>query len=96
MLAYFARRRELAERTFRIHPGEILAGEGDHVGVLEFDAVWSAAAAEAGGRVLMLTEGSTARRGAIPTIKGELGGVAASVEAGGPVRSGGVGPAGPS
>jgi ketosteroid isomerase-like protein len=34
VMAYFARRRELAKRTFRMHPGEILTGGGDHVAVL--------------------------------------------------------------
>ena len=33
-MAYFARRREHAARTFRMYPGELLAGEGDHVAVL--------------------------------------------------------------
>src|SRR5690348_17302947 len=34
VMAYFARRRDLATRTFRMHPGELLAGAGDHVAVL--------------------------------------------------------------
>ena len=34
VMAYFARRRDLAARTFRMHPGELLAGQGDHVAVL--------------------------------------------------------------
>jgi ketosteroid isomerase-like protein len=34
VMAYFARRRDLARRTFRMHPGEILTGAGDHVAVL--------------------------------------------------------------
>jgi ketosteroid isomerase-like protein len=34
VMAYFARRRDLAGRTFRVHPGEVLVGEGDHVGAL--------------------------------------------------------------
>ncbi|MEA2290062.1 MAG: hypothetical protein QOD55_2059, partial [Solirubrobacteraceae bacterium] len=34
VMAYFARRRDLAGRTFRMHPGEVLVGEGDHVGAL--------------------------------------------------------------
>jgi ketosteroid isomerase-like protein len=34
VLAYFARRRDLAARTFRMHPGDVLVGEGDHVAVL--------------------------------------------------------------
>src|SRR5215216_2791196 len=34
VLAYFARRRDLADRTFRMHPGETLVGERDHVAVL--------------------------------------------------------------
>jgi ketosteroid isomerase-like protein len=34
VLAYFRRRRELAGGTFRMHPGEVLIGDGDHVGVL--------------------------------------------------------------
>jgi ketosteroid isomerase-like protein len=32
--AYFARRRELAARTFRMHPGDVLTGDGDRVAVL--------------------------------------------------------------
>ena len=31
---YFTRRRELADRSFRMHPGDILVGEGDHVAAL--------------------------------------------------------------
>jgi ketosteroid isomerase-like protein len=31
---YFARRRAIAERSFRMHPGEVLVGDGDHVAVL--------------------------------------------------------------
>ena len=34
VMAYFAHRRDLAGRTFRMHPGEVLTGEGDHVAVL--------------------------------------------------------------
>jgi ketosteroid isomerase-like protein len=34
VMAYFARRRDHAGRTFRIHPGEVLTGAGDHVAVL--------------------------------------------------------------
>jgi ketosteroid isomerase-like protein len=34
VLEYFARRRDLAGRTFRMHPGELLVGDGDHVAVL--------------------------------------------------------------
>jgi ketosteroid isomerase-like protein len=34
VLAYFARRRDLAARTFRMHPGEVLLGEAEHVAVL--------------------------------------------------------------
>ena len=34
VLDYFARRRDLARGTFRMHPGEVLRGEGDHVAVL--------------------------------------------------------------
>ncbi len=33
-MAYFARRRDLAARTFRMHPGDLLTGDGDHVAVL--------------------------------------------------------------
>ena len=33
VMAYFARRRDLADRTFRMHPGEILAGD-EHVAAL--------------------------------------------------------------
>jgi ketosteroid isomerase-like protein len=34
VLAYFARRRDIADRSFRMHPGDVLVGEGDHVAVL--------------------------------------------------------------
>jgi ketosteroid isomerase-like protein len=34
VMAYFARRRDLASRTFRMHPGEVLVGDRDHVAVL--------------------------------------------------------------
>jgi ketosteroid isomerase-like protein len=34
VLAYFERRRDLANRTFRMHPGELLVGDDDHVAVL--------------------------------------------------------------
>jgi ketosteroid isomerase-like protein len=34
VMDYFARRRDLAERSFRLHPGEVLVGDADHVGVL--------------------------------------------------------------
>jgi ketosteroid isomerase-like protein len=34
VMAYFARRRDLASRTFRMHPGDLLTGDGDRVAVL--------------------------------------------------------------
>jgi ketosteroid isomerase-like protein len=34
VMAYFARRRDLADRSFRMHPGDLLTGDGDHVAVL--------------------------------------------------------------
>jgi ketosteroid isomerase-like protein len=34
VLAYFVRRRELAGRTLRLHPGDLLVGAGDHVASL--------------------------------------------------------------
>ena len=34
VMAYFARRRDRAARTFRMHPGDVLVGEGDRVAVL--------------------------------------------------------------
>ena len=34
VVAYFARRRDLAARTFRMHPGEVLSGDGEHAAVL--------------------------------------------------------------
>ena len=34
VMAYFARRRDHAGRTFRLAPREILTGDGDHVAVL--------------------------------------------------------------
>jgi ketosteroid isomerase-like protein len=34
VLDYFTRRRDLADRSFRMHPGDLLVGDGDHVAVL--------------------------------------------------------------
>ena len=34
VLAYFRRRRQLAANSMRLHPGEIMVGEGDHIAVL--------------------------------------------------------------
>ena len=34
VMAYFARRRDHAARTFRMQPGDLLVGEGDHVAAL--------------------------------------------------------------
>jgi ketosteroid isomerase-like protein len=34
VMAYFARRRDLAARSFRMHPGDVLTGAGEHVAVL--------------------------------------------------------------
>jgi ketosteroid isomerase-like protein len=34
VLGYFMRRRDLAARSFRMLPGEVLVGDGDHVAVL--------------------------------------------------------------
>ena len=34
VMEYFARRRDLAARSFRMQPGELLVGEGDHAAVL--------------------------------------------------------------
>jgi ketosteroid isomerase-like protein len=34
VMEYFARRRDIAARTFRMHPGEVLVGEGEHAAVL--------------------------------------------------------------
>ena len=34
VMAYFARRRDLADRSFRLHPGDLLTGEGDRVAAL--------------------------------------------------------------
>jgi ketosteroid isomerase-like protein len=34
VMEYFARRRDLAAETFRMHPGELLVGEGEHAAVL--------------------------------------------------------------
>jgi hypothetical protein len=33
-MAYFARRRDLADRSFRLHPGDLLTGDGDRVAAL--------------------------------------------------------------
>jgi SAM-dependent methyltransferase len=34
VLAYFARRRDLADRTFRMQPAELLSGDGEHVAMI--------------------------------------------------------------
>ena len=34
VMRYFARRRDLAEGSFHMYPGEVLVGDGDHVAVL--------------------------------------------------------------
>jgi ketosteroid isomerase-like protein len=34
VMEYFARRRDIAAGTFRMHPGEVLVGEGEHAAVL--------------------------------------------------------------
>jgi ketosteroid isomerase-like protein len=34
VMEYFARRRDIAARTFRMRPGEVLVGEGEHAAVL--------------------------------------------------------------
>jgi ketosteroid isomerase-like protein len=34
VMAYFARRRDLAARSFRMHPGDLLTGDGDRVAML--------------------------------------------------------------
>ena len=34
VIDYFTRRRELADRSFRMDPGDVLVGDGDHVAVL--------------------------------------------------------------
>jgi ketosteroid isomerase-like protein len=34
VIDYFTRRRTIADRSFRMHPGEVLVGDGDHVAVL--------------------------------------------------------------
>jgi ketosteroid isomerase-like protein len=34
VMAYFARRRDHAARTFRMHPGDMLSGDGDRVAVV--------------------------------------------------------------
>jgi ketosteroid isomerase-like protein len=34
VMGYFARRRDLAARSFRMHPGDLLTGDGDRVAVL--------------------------------------------------------------
>jgi ketosteroid isomerase-like protein len=34
VMAYFARRRDLAARSFRMHPGDLLTGDGGRVAVL--------------------------------------------------------------
>jgi len=34
VLAYFRRRRDLAQRTLRLHPGDVLVGDGDRIAAL--------------------------------------------------------------
>jgi ketosteroid isomerase-like protein len=34
VLAYFRRRRDLVDRTFRLHPGDVLVGDGDRIAAL--------------------------------------------------------------
>jgi ketosteroid isomerase-like protein len=34
VIDYFTRRRAIADHSFRMHPGELLVGDGDHVAVL--------------------------------------------------------------
>jgi ketosteroid isomerase-like protein len=34
VIDYFRRRRDLADRTFRMFPGDVLVGDGEHVAVL--------------------------------------------------------------
>ena len=34
VIDYFTRRRELADRSFRMHPGDLLVGDGDRVAAL--------------------------------------------------------------
>lgn len=34
VIDYFTRRRELADHSFRMHPGDLLVGAGDHVAAL--------------------------------------------------------------
>jgi ketosteroid isomerase-like protein len=34
VLSYFSRRRELAANTLRLHPGELLVGDGQHIASL--------------------------------------------------------------
>jgi ketosteroid isomerase-like protein len=34
VLAYFRRRRELVDRTLRLHPGDVLVGDGNHIAAL--------------------------------------------------------------
>jgi ketosteroid isomerase-like protein len=34
VLGYFRRRRDLVDRTFRMHPGDVLVGEGDRIAAL--------------------------------------------------------------
>jgi hypothetical protein len=34
VIGYFLRRRALADNTFRLHPGEVMVGDGEHVAAL--------------------------------------------------------------
>jgi SnoaL-like domain len=48
VLAYFRRRRDLADRTFRIHPVDVLVGDGDRIAALVDGPPCSAARGGAG------------------------------------------------
>jgi uncharacterized protein len=59
VIAYMLRRRELADRTFRMHPRELLVGEGEH-----FAALTDGSAVIAGRRREWSTIGVYRLRGA--------------------------------
>ena len=48
VLAYFRRRRDLVDRTLRLHPGDVLVGDGDRIAALTDGQLWLVASSDAG------------------------------------------------
>ena len=82
VLAYFARRRDLADRTFRMHPRDILTGDGDTVAALTDGTATSTGSSVTPGRPSGCTGSArTGSRSAGAVVGLELG-LAAGVAAG--------------